>query len=143
MDNQEQPQINFATPAGVESVVNNAAVNPVSAELPVSPTEQQTVVPPNVYVYPTGINVIDVGGEGDILKFEVTFIVSTFGTNNSNTTSSVRKVFEISKQSLGAEMAAELASEKVIKVEQKIIENKNINMRMRELAGIPGKGTFV
>lgn len=142
MDNQNQSQINFATSAGVEPIANDTAVTPVPTELPMAPVKQQTVMPSNVYVYPTGINVIDTGGEGDILKFEVIFNVSTFNTDN-NTTSSVRKVFEISKQSLGAEMAAELASEKIIKVEQKITEGKKTNNRIRELAGIPGKGTFV
>jgi len=156
MDNQttEQPQINFTVPAGVEPAPTQAEISgevSQNAEIsaagfpgkPLSQPEQANapqVEVPQVYVYPTGVSVID-SGDGDIIRFEVIFNVSTYNGANS-TTSTVKKVFEVSKQKLAGDMASELASAKVNVVESKT-EDKKLNNRMRELAGIPGKGTFV
>ena len=142
MDNQtsiEQPQINFAVPTEVgpaSTEVEVAQANPTPNE----PINTPQVEAPSVYVYPTGVSVID-SGDGDIIRFEVIFNVSTYNSPRS-TTSTVKKVFEVSKQKLAGDMASELASAKVNVVENKT-EDKKLNNRMRELAGIPGKGTYV
>lgn len=156
MDNQistEQPQINFSVPAGVEPAPTQAEISGEIAQsvpTPDQPTNTPQVEVPSVYVYPTGVSVID-SGDGDIIRFEVIFNVSTYNGANS-TTSTVKKVFEVSKQKLAGDMASELASAKVNVVENNEIkinitenktDDKRLSNRMRELAGIPGKGTYV
>lgn len=157
MDNQvntEQPQINFAVPAGVEPAPTPAEVSGEVAQPVPTPDETiQSTAQSSVYVYPTGVSVID-SGDGDVIRFEVIFNVSTYDGSNS-TTSTVKKVFEISKQKLAGDMASELASAKVnvvennetvlakVNVTENKTDDKRLSNRMRELAGIPGKGTYV
>lgn len=166
MDNQtvdtQQPEISFNTPATVEPVTQNAETSaagfvgkPTSVEPVVSIDQQDSTPPacetpqePKYYVYPASINVIETNNTGDMLKFEIVFNVSIYnGSDSKNST--VKKIFEVSKSALGNEMMTDIASAKVNVVEEikqqdvtKKKEDRTAN-RMRELAGIPGKGTYV
>jgi hypothetical protein len=126
-----QQQITFTTPISVE---------PNSLEQTNNNISDNQINKQNIYAYPSNINVISNDENQDIIKFEIIFNVMIFD-GSKFITSSVKKIFEINKQNLASEMLKDLSSEKVITIEHK--ENKRLNNRVRELAGIPGKGTFV
>ena len=159
MDNQvdtQQPEISFNTPVAVEPVVSIAQQDPALPTLaPGATAPENTTVSlasadqpapaPTYYVYPASINVIETNDTSDMLKFEIVFNISIYdGPENKNST--IKKMFEVSKSALANEMTNDIATAKVNVVEklnESKIDNKAVSKRMRELAGIAGKGTYV
>lgn len=130
MDNQvtnQQPEISFNTPVAVEPVVSIAqqdiALAPAetSAVPAENPAPQEAIPAPTYYVYPASINVIETNNTSDMLKFEIVFNVSTYNDTDSKS-STVKKMFEVSKSALANEMIADISSAKVNVVEELLTE---------------------
>lgn len=120
------------------------------------PTSQEPITPRNVSIWiqdtPRAIDAGDPNSEE--ISYELTFMVTCYneaqpGEIQKTQSGTVKRIIKISKDALANEMMATQAATKTITVEDKkspvvVEEEQNkLSQRIRELAGISGKGTWV
>lgn len=128
--------ISFSAPVPAPT---ETSVNSCSAMEP-APAPSKIV---SAYINPALIKVVNSQMEGDDILIEIGLDVSVNDLSNATgfKTGTVMKTLKFSKASLEAELLSSL-SKPVTTVESKK-DIKSDAQRLRELAGIPGKGNWV